>query len=98
MLPDLAHMLGCSRVESEHDLLASGIAFHHLTDRVFHHSRVFTQLESEALKDLQRAGLAPGPRRALAHVGLEVLLDAELARVPECMTHYRAALASADDG
>jgi hypothetical protein len=97
MLPDLAHMLGRHRVSSPHELLGQGISFHHQTDRVFHGSRVFIELEHQALRELRRAAVPPGPRRALAHVGLEVLLDAELARVPECLASYQAALMSAEN-
>lgn len=96
MLPDLAHMLGCSRVCSSHGLLAEGIAFHHLTDRVFHQSRVFAELESKSLQALRHAGVPRGPRRALAHVGLELLLDVELSCVDDWMAHYKRALAEAE--
>jgi hypothetical protein len=92
MLPDLAHMLGRSKVSSSHPVLAEGIAFHHLTDRVFHQSRVFAELESRALRELAEAGVPRGPRRALAHVGLELLLDVELSRVDEWFDHYERAL------
>jgi hypothetical protein len=44
---------------------------------------------------LRAAGLARGPARAAAHVGLELLLDAELAREPHAAERYAEALAVA---
>ncbi len=94
MLPDFATMLGGMRVTSPHPTLAAGIAFHHATDEVFHDSPTFVRLQAEGRHALADAGLGRGPRLATAHVGLELILDSELARDPEARNHYAAALES----
>jgi hypothetical protein len=95
MLPDFAHMIGLGRVSSTHPVLAEGIAFHHATDEVFHDSSCFVRLQTEARRSLADAGVRRGARLATAHVGLELMLDAELARDTAAFDHYVAALESA---
>jgi hypothetical protein len=58
--------------------LAAGIRLHHETDRVFHATSTFQSLEHRARLGLSAAGLSKGPRRALAHIGIEFLIDDEL--------------------
>jgi hypothetical protein len=78
MLPDLASALRTAVPGSPHPDLAAGIRLHHETDRVFHASATFQSLEYRARLGLSAAGLSKGPRRALAHIGIEFLIDDEL--------------------
>jgi hypothetical protein len=78
MLPDLASALRTAVPGSRHTELAAGIRLHHETDRVFHATSTFQALEHQARLGLSAAGLSKGPRRALAHVGIEFLIDDEL--------------------
>jgi hypothetical protein len=95
MLPDLATMLG-ARLELPADpTLAAGVRFHHATDAAFHASEGFQRWNRTGVEDLLALELPRGPARGAAHVGVELLLDAALARVPGCATAaYRAALAA----
>jgi len=78
MLPDLASALRTAVPGSPHPALAAGIRLHHATDRVFHATSTFQSLEHRARLGLSAAGLSKGPRRALAHIGIEFLIDDEL--------------------
>jgi hypothetical protein len=80
MLPDFASVLGVAPPRSRHVELSAGIELHHQTDRIFHETAVFQGLEQRARAALAAAGVGKGARRALAHVGVEFLIDAELAR------------------
>lgn len=91
MLPDLANVLRAAPPAARHAELDAGIRLHHETDRVFHDSQVFRALERRSSSELRSAGLPKGPRRALAHIGVELLIDAELAaRAPEWLGYSRA--------
>ena len=92
MLPDLANLLRLPEPASRHPSLSAGIRLHHETDRVFHQSRVFASLEQGARGTLAALGLPKGPRRALAHVGIEFLIDEELAQKAPSWTGYTSAL------
>lgn len=80
MLPDFASVLGLAPPASRHAELSAGIELHHQTDRAFHQTAVFQGLEQRARTALAGAGVSKGARRALAHVGVELLIDAELVR------------------
>jgi hypothetical protein len=80
MLPDFASVLGVAPPTSRHAELSAGIELHHQTDRAFHQTAVFQGLEQRARGALAGAGVSKGARRALAHVGVELLIDAELVR------------------
>lgn len=82
MLPDFATMCG-ARLESAADPdVAAGIDLHHATDRVFHQLPAVTGLMRELDELLARDGCARGPRRAVAHIGMELLLDGVLVGEP----------------
>lgn len=83
MLPDLASMLrvGVPRVADSR--LREGVAFHHETDRAFHGSESFRRLNLEASEQLTRLGVRRGTMRAVAHIGVELFIDAELATLFE---------------
>jgi hypothetical protein len=92
MLPDLANMLRLPAPTSEHPGLAAGIGLHHETDRAFHHSQTFMALERGALQALSALGFPKGARRALAHVGVEFLIDEHLALGAPTWSSYHTAL------
>ena len=92
MLPDFANMVGTRLVRPEEPALASGVAFHHRTDHVFHENVGFRELCAAARVELAELGLSRGSARAVAHVGVEILLDGVLAGDPVACDAYRAAL------
>jgi hypothetical protein len=92
MLPDFANMVGTRLSQPEEPALASGVAFHHRTDHVFHENAVFRELVAGARVELSRLGLSRGSARAVAHVGVEILLDGVLAGDEAASAAYRAAL------
>lgn len=79
MLPDFISILGVRPPRLEMGTLARGVAFHHRTDAVFHDSAVFRSLQRQASEQLLALGVRRGPVRAVAHVGVELLIDAALA-------------------
>jgi hypothetical protein len=85
MLPDFASMCGArlAREDADDALVAAaplerGIALHHRTDSVFHQLPPVTALMRELDDRLAHGGCARGPRRAVAHIGVELLLDGVL--------------------
>lgn len=95
MLPDFASMLRLRLGAVSHPELRAGWALHHASDAAFHRAPEFVALLSGGSAALRDAGLPRGPARAAAHVGLELLLDAELARDPHAAEHYAQALLAA---
>jgi hypothetical protein len=95
MLPDFWAMIGARSPALRHDELAAGVHFHHVTDGAFHDAPTFRQLTQSAVASLLEAGLERGRARAVAHVGVEILLDAELAGDARARGAYREALAAA---
>jgi hypothetical protein len=88
MLPDFATMSG-ARVTGTSDVeVAAGIDLHHATDGVFHRLAPVTALMRELDGRLDRAGCARGPRRAVAHIGVELLLDGVLLDEPAYRDAY----------
>jgi hypothetical protein len=79
MLPDFATMIRARPPTALDPDLARGIALHHATDAVFHDSASFRELGAWAFEQLCAQGLARGPARAAAHVGIEILIDGVLA-------------------
>lgn len=75
MLPDLAGMAGLRLPDLQSAELRAGVAHHHRVDAAFHTAPQFVELVSAALSDLCARGVARGPSRAVAHVGVELLLD-----------------------
>ena len=82
MLPDFISILGARPPRLEMGPLARGVAFHHRTDAVFHDSTIFRALQARATDHLSARGVRRGPTRAVAHVGVELLIDAALAGPP----------------
>jgi hypothetical protein len=85
-------MLRLRRPHVNDATVARGVAFHHATDEVFHELVGFQQLSREAFAWLSERGMPRGPARAVAHIGIEMLLDEVMAREPGAQDAYRAAL------
>jgi hypothetical protein len=97
MLPDFATMIRARPPLAAHEQLTDGIAHHHATDEVFHGSRVFRRLCQDAFATLEARGVRRGTARAVAHIGIELLLDGVLARDPGACAAYTRALAEAPE-
>jgi acyl carrier protein phosphodiesterase len=88
MLPDFATMCG-GRLEGSDDAsVTRGIALHHTSDAVFHQLPAATALMRELDRELDGRGCARGPRRAVAHIGVELLLDGVLVDEPAYRDAY----------
>ena len=101
MLPDFATMSGArlsTTAPSPDADIASGIDLHHATDAVFHRAPVVLGLMRELDERLAAGGCARGPRRAVAHIGVELLLDGVLVDNATYRDAYVAALAHSPDG
>jgi hypothetical protein len=103
VLPDLLPMAGLSP-RSGHAFLggsdeavtrtgvAAGWTLHHRVDEVFHDLAAF-RVGVQALRtELRATPLDTGPRRAVAHVGWELLLDDALAGDTAATSSFRDAL------
>jgi hypothetical protein len=88
MLPDFATMCGGRIAAADEADVTDGIALHHTTDAVFHQLPVVTGLMHELDEHLVHGGCARGPRRAVAHVGMELLLDGALLDEPAYRAPY----------
>lgn len=95
MLPDFSSMLRLRSPVSSHPEVARGIAFHHVTDDAFHELAVFRELCADAMRLLAERGVSRGTRRAVAHVGVELLLDVELAEHAPAREAYLGGLRAA---
>lgn len=92
MLPDFATMCD-GRIDAADDAeVTRGIALHHATDHAFHTLPVVLGLMRELDDQLLARGCARGPRRAVAHIGVELLLDGELTDEPAYRAAYLAGL------
>lgn len=94
MLPDFISILGARPPRLALGPLARGVAFHHRTDAVFHDSATFRRLQAQAACHLSAHGVRRGPTRAVAHVGIELLIDAALAGREPDATRTRSAVAN----
>jgi hypothetical protein len=94
MLPDFAGMIGTRPPSVTHDDVDRGMAFHHETDRVFHESVTFRALQADARRDLRGLGLPRPSALAVAHIGVEILLDGSLADDTAAREAYGRALSS----
>jgi acyl carrier protein phosphodiesterase len=93
MLPDFAAMIRARTPTALDPELARGVALHHATDVVFHDAPTFRELGACAFDELCARGLARGPARGAAHVGVEILLDGVLAADRPARRAYLDALA-----
>ncbi len=95
MLPDFASMLGARPPQATGSVLAEGMRFHHATDDAFHGSESFLEFSRLASSFLLANGLSRGSARAVAHVGVELLLDGALAHENAANEAYLSALDAA---
>lgn len=96
MLPDFATMAG-ARISSIDDIeIAAGVDHHHRTDRAFHDAPTFRRMCEASSLALRNMGLRHGSSMAVAHVGIEILLDGALTDdVVACRAYLRALEAGA---
>jgi hypothetical protein len=95
MLPDLAPLAGLRIAAVDAEDVAAGRAFHFAADARFHADPRFVSWAVEAAALLQARGIARGPARGAAHVGVELLLDGWLAESAGVPSLYRRALGDA---
>ena len=92
MLPDLCNMIAARTPAVLHDAVSSGVRFHHATDVVFHDLPPFVHWSRRASEQLLARGLGRGSARAIAHVGVELLIDEAMARSETARRVYISAL------
>jgi hypothetical protein len=98
MLPDFATMSGARLADPTDPDIARGIDLHHKTDAAFHHLPPVLALMRELDDRLEAGQCARGPRRAVAHIGVELLLDGVLVTETAYRESYAAALAHDPSG
>ena len=77
--------------------VAAGLAHHHRADAAFHADARFVEAVASVGRHLDAAGVRRGPRRAAAHVGVELLIDdALLAQGAEAFAGVWARLCTPD--
>jgi hypothetical protein len=92
MLPDFVGMLRLGKPHVTDEALERGVSFHHRTDHAFHDLPSFQQLSRQTFAWLTQSSLPRGPARAVAHVGIEMLLDEVMARDAAAREAYLLAL------
>lgn len=92
MLPDLCAMTRISEVPFAQERIRAGTEFHVRTDAVFHQCPTFLRLNAMALSQLGKRNIRRGPARAAAHIGVEMLIDAELTQRDDLFGGYGDAL------
>lgn len=98
MLPDFASMARTRVPKARNPVVEAGIQHHHDTDRAFHGAPTFLDLMYEEQDILDAQGLSYGSAMAVAHVGVELILDGWLVgRLGEDPI-YRQALEVTDHG
>ncbi|HSD91335.1 MAG TPA: hypothetical protein VLB44_27615 [Kofleriaceae bacterium] len=98
MLPDFATMSGTRLADAPDPAIAGGIELHHATDAAFHRLPPVLALMHELDERLDKGGCARGPRRAVAHIGVELLLDGVLVDEAVYREHYVVGLAHDPSG
>lgn len=78
MLPDFEGMASARIDRVDDATVRDGIACHHETDAAFHGAAEFVSSCARSVAMLTERGLPRGPARAVAHVGLELVLDSYL--------------------
>lgn len=97
MLPDFSNMIAARTPPVAHEALSSGVRFHHATDEAFHDLEPFVSWVREARAWLDSRGLGRGSSRAVAHVGVELLIDEALATSQVARRAYISALSAGRD-
>jgi hypothetical protein len=65
-----------------------GARFHVVVDALFHQTPTFIHLNRIALRRLRELGVSRGPARACAHIGVEMLIDAQLVKDQQLLCGY----------
>ena len=90
VLPDLLPMAGIRLTRDDVPAaVAAGWRSHHHADAAFHESMAFREGVHALRTDLRTTALATGPRRAVAHVGWELLLDDTVMGDRDTITAFR---------
>jgi hypothetical protein len=98
MLPDFAAMAGAKIRRIDDPEIAAGVENHHQTDRAFHDAPTFRRLCAAGGEALRARGLRHASSLAVAHVGIEILLDGALTDdVGACRAYLLAVEAGARD-
>jgi hypothetical protein len=97
MLPDFAAMIRARPPRVNHAAIEAGRRFHWRTDEVFHRSADFRRLTSQAVDWLSARGVRSSSALAVAHVGVELLLDSALSGDEPAQRAYLGALKGATD-
>jgi hypothetical protein len=90
-------MLGLRSPPAAAGTLGAGVEFHHVTDHAFHELDSFRAFLREATALLDARGVRRGTARAVAHVGVELFIDAELAEDEPARARYFDALRAGSD-
>ena len=96
MLPDFASMAGMRLAGVDDPSIEAGVALHHRTDDAFHGAPTFVRLMGGAQDELEATGMRHGSAMAIAHVGVELLLDGCLVERLGVDPSYHAALETED--
>lgn len=92
MLPDLCAMARRPCLHQNGADVDEGHAFHLATDAVFHQTEMFIHHNHRVLSELRTIGISRGPARACAHMGVEMLIDAQLTTNASYLDAYLDAL------
>ncbi len=95
MLPDLAHIAGLTLLRPTCADVVLGIQHHRAVDSIFHELPRFAALRRELRALLTARGVSKGPREAVAHAGVELLLDGAYIREEDASRAYVAAAGAA---
>lgn len=98
MLPDFASMARTRVPKAHNPVVAAGIEHHHATDKAFHGAPTFLELMYDEQDVLEAQGLSYGSAMAVAHVGVELMLDGWLVDQHGEDPVYRKALQVEDHG
>lgn len=92
MLPDFAAMCGNSLREVFDQEIRAGVELHLVTDQVFHQAPSFVELRTGAFEMLEQKGVKRASARAVAHAGVEMVLDGVLSSDQAVRVNYQTAL------
>jgi hypothetical protein len=98
MLPDLSAIARVRLTTRPGGELGRGVAFHHDCDAAFHESAWFRAQNIQLRDALLAAAIAPGPARACAHAGVEMLLDGAFVADADVAGAVERTLAAVDRG
>lgn len=92
MLPDFEGMARTRVRGVTNEAIRDGIACHHAVDEAFHSCPTFVGSCARSVEMMSAHGVPRGPARAVAHVGLELVLDGFIVRTYGPTPLYASAL------